>query len=74
MDERLDDKACEIVETIEGADREADLVYGGLVRELVRDGEFSSEEVGEILSAVEEKIKGLNEWYAKMNIERAFPM
>jgi hypothetical protein len=74
MDERLDDKASEIVEIMEGADREADLVYGGLVRELVRDGEFSSEEVGEILSAVEEKIKGLNEWYAEMNIKRAFPM
>jgi hypothetical protein len=74
MDERIDDKASEIVEIMEGADREADLVYGGLVRELVRDGEFSSEEIGEILNAVEEKIKGLNEWYAEMNIKRAFPM
>lgn len=74
MDERLDDKASEICEIMEGADREANLVYGELVRELVKERKFTSEEIGEILSAVEEKVEILNEWYEKMNIKRAFPM
>jgi|688.fasta_scaffold2066863_1 hypothetical protein len=74
MDERLDVRASEICEIMEGADREADLVYGELVRELVQEGKFSSEEIGIILNAVEDKIAVLNEWYEKMSIERAFPM
>lgn len=74
MDERLDQAASEICEIMEGAGRDVNQVYGELVRELVQEGKFTSEEIGKILNAVEEKVEFLNEWYEKMNIERAFPM
>lgn len=74
MDERLDQAASEICEIMEGAGRDVNQVYGELVRELVQEGKFTNEEIGKILNAVEEKVEFLNEWYEKMNIERAFPM
>jgi hypothetical protein len=68
MDERLDDKASEICEIMEGSDLDVNQVYGELVRELVQEGKFTSEEIGMILNEVEEKVKILNEWYEKEGI------
>jgi hypothetical protein len=68
MDERIDDKASEICEIMEGSDLDVNQVYGELVRELVQEGKFTSEEIGMILNEVEEKVKILNEWYEKEGI------
>ena len=68
MNEKIDGRASEICEIMEGSDLDVNQVYGKLVRELVQEGEFTNEEIGMILNAVEEKVQILNEWYKKMGM------
>jgi len=68
MNEKIDVKASEICEIMEGTDLDVNQVYGRLVRKMVSEGKFTYEEMGMVLSAVEEKVEILNEWYEKMGM------
>jgi hypothetical protein len=68
MNEKIDVRASEICEIMEGTDLDVNQVYGRLVRKMVSEGTFTNEEMGMVLSAVEEKVEILNEWYEKMGM------
>jgi hypothetical protein len=68
MNEKIDVRASEICEIMEGTDLDVNQVYGRLVRKMVSEGTFTYEEMGMVLSAVEEKVEILNEWYEKMGM------
>lgn len=67
MKKSVNELAAEIVEAGEGAGRGWSVVIGEKMRGVVRSGEYSAVEIGEMMIEIERLIAYVNAWREKNN-------